>query len=107
MKDKGDLFVGALLGALVGYGAGILMAPASGAETRKKIEERAERLAQDAHLRGEEFYSKTRASAEDMASRFREGARDSVSRLREKLAEGMSIDEALAEIEKKLEDSPA
>jgi gas vesicle protein len=38
MKKFGNLFLGALLGGLVGSGIALLLAPASGEETRQEIE---------------------------------------------------------------------
>ncbi len=39
MRKLGYLFLGALIGGLVGSGLGLLLAPASGEETRREIDQ--------------------------------------------------------------------
>lgn len=43
-KNSGNVVLGTLLGAAVGFAAGILLAPASGKETRDTLSEKSEDL---------------------------------------------------------------
>lgn len=88
----GGLIAGFVLGSLVGAGMALLLAPATGAETRRRVG----RAARDA---GE----KARSLAVDLGHELKDGARDAKSRLdgmRERVARGVDdvrhdIDEAL------------
>ena len=54
MKDNGKLLTALLTGAAVGAVIGLLFAPGKGSETRKKIADSAERLADTIKDRAEE-----------------------------------------------------
>jgi gas vesicle protein len=55
---------GLLIGALVGAGIALLVAPSSGAETRRMISRRARRLAEDARERYDEARHELRQARE-------------------------------------------
>ncbi len=103
MDSKGDFLAGVILGALVGFGAGVLLAPASGEETRKRIREKTDEVAHQAWDKSEELVNQARSSAEELAAKFQEGAQDVVSQLRERISAGCTVEEALDELEDELE----
>ena len=92
MDNKGDLLAGVIFGTVIGYGAGMILAPASGEETRRRIWEKTESMTSQAEEKGEE-----------LAEKFSEGARDVISEIREQVSAGISLEDALREIEEKLE----
>lgn len=74
-NGKGRTFAaGLILGALVGAGLALLMAPQSGAETRRTLARRARRLADEARDRYDDARLRIRRSREQ-----RHGLRDEVS----------------------------
>ncbi len=95
--------LGLMLGAVVGYGAGILLAPAPGEDTRRRIWERTESMASQAEEKGEELMRQARSSSEELAEKFQEGAREAISGVREQVSAGVSLEDALSELEHKLE----
>lgn len=103
MDNKGDLLAGVIFGAVIGYGAGMLLAPASGEETRQQIWDTTESIASHAGEKGKEIISQARSSRQELAEKFREGARDVISEIREQVSEGISLEDALRKLEEKLE----
>lgn len=106
MDNKGDFVAGIIVGALVGFGAGILMAPASGEETRSRIKHRTGELAMQARDKSGEMMNQARASAEELALRAKESAIDVVNKLRERMADSPAVVRALDDIEDELDAEP-
>lgn len=76
LNDRG--FIGGfLLGSIVGAGAALLLAPASGEKTREQI--RSEGMA--LKHRGEEFGDDTRHQAQKMVKQGQKGLSDAQARL--------------------------
>ena len=74
-EGRGRTFAaGLILGALVGAGLALLMAPQSGAETRRTLTRRARRLADDARDRYDDAKLRIRRAREQ-----RHSLRDEVS----------------------------
>jgi gas vesicle protein len=80
--NKSDVIIWFIAGVSVGAAVGLLCAPASGAETRRKIakktlESRESILESSKELmeRGRELYEKGRQLADDAAEMFDEGRR--------------------------------
>lgn len=46
MNNTGKIMIGFLLGGMIGMATGLLIAPASGKQTRKKISKRSKKLAE-------------------------------------------------------------
>ncbi len=103
MDSKGDFLAGAIIGALVGFGAGVLMAPASGEEMRDKIRMKTGEVARDARDRSGEMLGQAVTTAEDMASRARESAREALMRIRERAGDAPMVAGALDQIEDELD----
>ncbi len=103
MDNKGDLLAGILIGGLVGFCAGILMAPASGEETREMIRTRTGEVARDARERSGEVLGQAVTTAEDIAVRARESAREALMRIRERLGDTPGVAGALDRIEDELD----
>lgn len=90
-STKRDRLTGMLIGALVGVGAGILLAPASGQETRQRIKGKANEVANE-----------VRASA----ARIQEGAKEMVAAGRERFSSSPSIESTLNRIDDELKAQP-
>jgi gas vesicle protein len=104
MSDsKGDFLAGVIIGALVGFGTGLLTAPASGEETRARLRERSHELTEEARDRGEQLVHQARESAEELRAKARENARAMLARLRERVATTGDVEQALSEAEAELE----
>lgn len=103
MDSKGDFLAGVILGALVGFGAGVLLAPASGEETRQKIKEKTDEVAGQAWDKSEELVNQAKASAEEMAAKFQKDAKEMIATIRERVSSGFCVEEALDELEDELE----
>jgi gas vesicle protein len=106
--DSGATVKWFLLGALIGAGAGILLAPQSGERTRRDLARRAKRLRDDAEDRLEEFGDeiqsrgrKIKGAVEDWADDVKEEVRDG------KRAIVRTADNARDELERRLADARA
>lgn len=55
----GDFLAGVLVGALIGAGVGLLLAPQAGEETRERVMEKARKLKDAASERGRTFLSRS------------------------------------------------
>jgi len=73
------MLAGFILGAVVGAGIALLVAPASGSETRRRIKEKA----QDLREKSEELKERTRSKLEEVGQAVRGGAREMASALKE------------------------
>lgn len=88
MSDKGgEFFFGFVIGALAGAAAALLMAPASGEETRHKLDEKrielqnqAQKLAEEAKTQAQKLAEEARAQAQQATA----GAQDQVVHLQER-----------------------
>ena len=74
MSETKDFVVGFLVGGLVGLGAGILLAPDSGENTRNRIKLQAQNVAGDVRDSASEFTIRLKDGAEDAMRRA--GAED-------------------------------
>ncbi len=87
MSDSGDFFSGLLIGGILGFAAGILLAPASGDETRENIAKKGRELAGEAREKKDELGNTIRARTGEV---FR--------KLREKLPKTREITQVLDEV---------
>ena len=71
MDRKVDNFVWLALGALVGASAALLLAPAKGSHTRRKLAEQVN--AEDVIARGRELFEKGREIAQEASEMFERG----------------------------------
>ena len=71
MDRKVDNFVWLALGALVGASAALLLAPAKGSDTRRKLAEQVN--AEDVISRGRELFEKGREIAQEASEMFERG----------------------------------
>jgi len=77
VNNRRDRIAGVLIGTLVGVGAGILLAPASGKETRQRIKGKADALA-------------TQVKA--TSTRLQSGAKEMIATNRERRAARLGVD---------------
>ncbi len=88
MSDKGgEFFFGFVIGALAGAAAALLMAPASGEETRHKLDEKRIELHGQAQKLAEEAKAQAQKLAEEaksQASHVSKGAQGQVTHLQER-----------------------
>ncbi|MGE5485644.1 MAG: YtxH domain-containing protein [Ignavibacteriales bacterium] len=89
MSDRGDFFSGLLIGGIVGFAAGILLAPASGQETRENIVKK-----------GKELADEVKEKKDELANAVRERTSEIIKTLREKLPKTREVHEVLDQIEK-------
>src|SRR2546428_12201696 len=74
MEDRSGFVAGLIVGAMIGLGLGIMLAPRAGQETRDQLKEKAQA--------GTE---RLKATAADVGGRVRESAGDVASQVREKM----------------------
>jgi len=87
-EHSGGFLTGVLLGALIGVGAGLLMAPAAGQDTRHKIRDRAMaardqamQAAEDAKAKATDLAEDAKAKAADLQNSGREMIEENKRRL--------------------------
>lgn len=98
MASTGNTFLALITGAAIGAGLGLLYAPDSGEETRKRLR----KDAQDAQDRFNKRYNETTSNLSDKAKKAR---RDFEDRLEDTLSNASyKADEILAAMEHKLEE---
>jgi gas vesicle protein len=103
-RDSGSGVGSFVLGALLGAGAALLLAPRSGRETQDEIRERARELREAAEDRLKEASSHLEARLEDA----RDGVEHRLDRVRDAVDSGkQAANEARHELEDKLERSKA
>lgn len=76
MNDSGKIFAGFFLGMAAGVAAGLLLAPDSGENTRKKIANKAGTWADDASERLSSSIDRATQLANDLAKRSQETAKE-------------------------------
>lgn len=74
MGDRSGFVAGLFLGALIGVGLGILLAPRSGQDMREQLKGKAQDVTE-----------RLKSTASEMSGRMREGADDVTTKLRETL----------------------
>lgn len=77
-QGKG-MMAGFILGAVVGAGIALLVAPASGSDTRRRIKEKAQEL----RGKSDEIKERARGKLEEMGEAVRGGAREMASAVKE------------------------
>jgi gas vesicle protein len=98
MAKSGSTFLALLTGAAIGAGLGMLYAPESGEETRKKLGENARRTQDDLNRRYKETSS-------NLSQKARQAKSDFEQRLEETLSSASyKADEILSSLETKLEE---
>jgi gas vesicle protein len=103
-RDSGSGIGSFVLGALLGAGAALLLAPRSGRETQDEIRERARQLRESAEERLKEASSHLEARLEDA----RDGVEARLDRVRDAVDSGkQAAGDARVELEDKLERSKA
>jgi len=78
-RQANGTMAGFLVGAVVGAGVALLMAPASGSDTRRRIKEKAEEF----RGRAAEFKDGARAKLEEVGQSVRGAARDLTGAVKE------------------------
>lgn len=102
MSDTTDFLLGMVIGGVLGFAAGLMVAPESGDETRQKLKEQAKIVADDFRDGAGEFTVKLKDGAEEVmrrASRHMPSADD----LDDKLG---SVQRKLEELEEQLDSKP-
>ena len=103
-RDSGGGFGSFFLGALVGAGLALLLAPQSGEETQEEIRARAQKLRASA----EERLREAQLSIEDRLENVREGVETRVELVRDAVESGRAAaEEARTDLEAKLGRSKA
>src|SRR5712691_2507998 len=74
MEDRSGFVVGLIVGAMIGLGLGIMLAPRAGQETRDQLKEKAQAVTE-----------RLKSTAADVGGRVRESAGDVASKVREKM----------------------
>ena len=98
MANSGSTFLALLTGAAIGAGLGMLYAPDSGEETRKKLGENARRTQDDLNRRYKETSS-------NLTQKAKKAKMDFEDRLEETLSSASyKADEILSSLETKLEE---
>lgn len=106
--DSGATVKWFLLGALIGAGAGILLAPQSGERTRRDLARRAKRLRDDAEDRLEEFGDELQTRGRKIKGAVEDWADDVAEEVREgKRAITRTADNARDELERRLAEARA
>lgn len=83
MAERAEFLAGVVVGALVGIGLGMLLAPQSGHETRQRIRQRADEMNDRLRAGTGDLPGRVRATADDIARRGRSAVDESARRLRE------------------------
>lgn len=98
MANTGSTFLALITGAAIGAAAGLLYAPESGENTRKKLSEDAKR-AQD------QFNKKYKETSSNLSTKAKQAKRDFEQRLEETLSSASyKADEIISAMETKLEE---
>ena len=98
MANSGNTLLALLTGAAIGAVVGLLYAPESGDETRKKISKETKKAQ-------EEFNKKYKETSSNLTSKAKKARKDFESRLEETLNSASDkADEIMAAMESKLED---
>lgn len=98
MANSGSTFLALLTGAAIGAGLGMLYAPDSGEETRRKLGENARRTQDDLNRKYKETSS-------NLSSKAKKAKMDFEDRLEETLSSAsFKADEILSSLEAKLEE---
>ena len=102
----GEFFAGLFIGAIVGAAAALLLAPRSGEDTRKLIEEkgieprdRATELSTEARQRAEELQERGRIVLEEQKAKLEqaiEEGRQAAVKKREEMLDQLEVEEAAA-----------
>lgn len=98
MAKSGSTFLALLTGAAIGAGLGMLYAPESGEETRKKLGENARKTQDDLNKRYKETSSNLSQKAKQAKSDFEQRLEETLS------SASYKADEILSSLETKLEE---
>lgn len=98
MAKSGSTFLALLTGAAIGAGLGMLYAPESGENTRKKLGENARRTQEDLNKRYRETSSNLSTKAKKAKSDFEQRLEETLS------SASYKADEILSSLESKLEE---
>mgnify|MGYP002795021844 CR=1 FL=1 len=98
MANSGSTFLALLTGAAIGVGLGMLYAPDSGDETRKKLGENARRTQDDLNKRYKETSSNLSQKAKQAKMDFEERLEETLS------SASFKADEILSSLEGKLDE---
>ena len=93
MSDTGDFLLGVLVGGVLGFAAGLMVAPESGERTRQQLREQAQAVAEEVFDGAGEFTIK-----------LKDGAEDIIRRASSQMPAAEKLDSTLGEVEDKLED---
>jgi len=88
VADNGDFLAGLVIGGLLGFVAGVLLAPASGKETRDRIADKTQ-----------DVVEQTRETVGEVSSKIKEGVTKIVETAKEKLPDSCGEEAAEAEQE--------
>ncbi len=69
MTDTGDFLLGMVVGGILGFAAGLMVAPESGESTRERLRDQARSVAEEFREGAEEFTIKLKDGAEEVMKR--------------------------------------
>ncbi len=86
MSDESKFFTGIVIGAIVGAAAGILLAPESGEETRKKIADKTSGLKEELDSKFQDISEKIKNLENEALSNFKDKFYDVKGKVKEQYA---------------------
>ena len=93
MSDTTDFLLGMVIGGVLGFAAGLMVAPESGDETRHKLREQARIVADD-----------FRDGAGEFTVKLKDGAEEVMRRASSHIPSADDLDDKLGSVQRKLEE---
>ncbi len=93
MSDTTDFLLGMVIGGVLGFAAGLMVAPESGDETRQKLREQARIVADD-----------FRDGAGEFTVKLKDGAEEVMRRASSHIPSADDLDDKLGSVQRKLEE---
>jgi gas vesicle protein len=108
MSKSSNTIIALVAGAAIGAAAGILLAPDSGEETRKKIKKQADKAQKELDLQARKAYDQVADKASQLSASFTAKASEFKGSVEDRIEHALSsasfkADDAIVALEKKLE----